>query len=138
MCVCLLGCLPHSSASTYDKMTPLDLECKTVVFVEGVPSRTASSNVEISASRSTQEATGAAGNTTIDAGANGCVGGKELRPICYTGLFANVMGIDRHELNNLSICTLAGVADLAEGPVLCCLTIMLTMLMAAPSILRFN
>ena len=34
-CVCLLGCLPHSSASTYDKMPPLDIECKTVVFVEG-------------------------------------------------------------------------------------------------------
>ena len=58
----------------------------------------ASSNVEISVSRSIQEATGAAGNTTIDAGANGCVGGKELRPIGYTGRDANVMGINRHQL----------------------------------------
>ena len=65
-----------------------------------------------------RQATGAAGNTNIDAGANGCIGGKELRVICYTGAYANVMGIDFHELNNLPICTLAGVYDLPDGPVL--------------------
>ena len=77
-CVCLLGCLTHSSASPLNEIPLIDIECKTVVFVDDAPLRPASSNVEISSvSQSIQEATGAAGNTTIDAGANGCVGGKE-------------------------------------------------------------
>ena len=98
-CVCLLGCLTHSSASPLNEIPLIDIECKTVVFVDDAPLRPASSNVEISSvSQSIQEATGAAGNTTIDAGANGCVGGKELKPIGYTGRDANVMGIDRHQL----------------------------------------
>ena len=45
-----LGCLPHSSASPFDEIPPIYLECKTVVFVDGVPSWPASSNVEISVS----------------------------------------------------------------------------------------
>ena len=52
-----LGCLPHSSASPFDEIPPIDLECKTVVFVDDAPSRPASSNVEISVSQSIQEAT---------------------------------------------------------------------------------
>ena len=113
-CVCLLGCLPHSSASPFNKIPPVDLACKTVFFVDDAPSWPASSKVDINVSRSIREATGAAGNTTIDAGANGCVGGKELRPICYTGEDANVMGIYKHQLNNLPICTCAGVHDLPD------------------------
>ena len=61
----------------------------------------------------------AGGNTTVD-GANGCVTGRELVPISYTGEDANVMGIDKHQLNNLPICTCAGVHDLSDGtPILC-------------------
>ena len=33
-CVCLLGCLPHSSASPFNVIPPPDLECNTVEFVD--------------------------------------------------------------------------------------------------------
>ena len=52
MCVCLLGCLPHSSASTFHEIPPPDLDCRTVEFVDDAPSRFASSNVEIKVRRS--------------------------------------------------------------------------------------
>ena len=47
-CVCLLGCLPHSSASPFNEIPPPDLECNTVEFVDvdDTASRGSSSNVE--------------------------------------------------------------------------------------------
>ena len=51
-CVCLLGCLPHSSASPFNEIPPPDLECKTAEFVDDAPSRFVSSNVEIKVRRS--------------------------------------------------------------------------------------
>lgn len=33
-CVCLLRCLPHSSASPFNEIPPPDLECNTVEFVD--------------------------------------------------------------------------------------------------------
>jgi len=120
-CVCLLGCLPHSSASPFNEIPPPDLECNTVEFVDvdNTASCGSSSNVEIKVTRSIQEVS-AGGNTTVDGGANGCVAGRELVPISYTGEDANVMGIDKHQLNNLPICTCAGVHDLSDGtPILC-------------------
>ena len=62
------------------------------------------------------------GNTTVDGGANGCVAGRELIPISYTGEDANVivMGIDKHQLN-LPICTCAGVHDLSNGTSILCI-----------------
>ena len=39
--------------------------------------------------------------------------------ISTTDLTVNVMGIDSHTLQSLPICTLAGVVDLPDGPVMC-------------------
>jgi len=116
-CVCLLGCLPHSSASNAasPSFPPADLDCRTVEFVDDAQSPFASPNVEIKVRRSIREAAGAVENSTVDAGANGCVAGQNLKPISYTGEDANVMGIDKHQLNNLPICTCAGVHDLPDG-----------------------
>ena len=85
-CVCLLRCLPHSSASPFNEIPPPDLECNTVEFVDvdDTASRGSSSNVEIKVTRSIREVS-AGGNTTVDGGANGCVAGRELIPISYTG-----------------------------------------------------
>jgi len=115
-CVCLLGCLLHSSASPFNEIPPSDLECNTVEFVhvDDTASRCSSSNVEIKVSRSIQEAS-ARGNTTVDGGANGCVAGRELKPISYTGEDA------KHQLNNLPICTCAGVHDLSDGTSILCI-----------------
>lgn len=96
-----------------------------------------SSNVEIKVTRSIQEVS-AGGNTTVD-GANGCVTGRELVPISYTGEDANVMGIDKHQLNNLPICTCAGVHDLSDGtPILCIFNRYAYHAEVTPYILRFN
>ena len=122
-CVCLLGCLPHSSASNAASLSfpPADLDCRTVEFVDEFASPTefvdefASPNVVIKVKRSIRQAASPVENSTVDAGANGCVAGQNLKPISYTGEDANVMGIDKHQLNNLPICTCAGVHDLPDG-----------------------
>ena len=67
-CVCLLGCLPHSSASNAasPSFPPADLDCRTVEFVDEF----ASPNVEIKVKRSIREAASPVENSTVDAGAN--------------------------------------------------------------------
>ena len=56
----------------------------------------------------------------VDGGANGGIGGgKNTRMVCETGRFVDVTGVDNHELNNLAICTVAGMVDLPEGSFLC-------------------
>ena len=82
-CVCLLGCLPHSSASNAasPSFPPADLDCRTVEFVDDAPSPFASPNVEIKVRRSIREAASAVENSTVDAGANGCVAGQNLRAV---------------------------------------------------------
>ena len=112
MCVCLFGCLPHSSASAYEELDTY--EYRPAMWVNSL-----SSSSTITVSRTTHSNKNAAGNSCIDAGANGCVGGRELRVISVTDRTVNVMGIDSHMLQSLPICTLAGVVDLPDGPVLC-------------------
>ena len=112
MCVCLFGCLPHSSASAYEE--PTTYECRPTMWVNSSPS---SSTIKVSRTTHTYE--GAVGNTTVDSGANGCIGGKELRVISTTDRTVNVVGIDSHMLQSLPICTLAGVVDLPDGPIMC-------------------
>ena len=115
-CVCLLGCLPHSSASNAasPSFPPADLDCRTVEFVDEFASPTEfvdefdSPNVVIKVKRSIRQAVSPVENSTVDAGANGCVAGQNLRAVSYTGRDANVMGIDKHQLNNLPICSCAG------------------------------
>ena len=118
MCICLLGCLPHLSASAYDEPNdydgPTTYECRPTMWVES-----SSSSSTITVSRSTHTYEGAVGKTTVDSGANGCIGGKELRVISTSDRTINVVGIDSHMLQSLPICTLAGVVDSPDGPIMC-------------------
>ena len=77
------------------------------------------SSSTIKVSRTTHTYEGAVRNTTVDSGANGCIGGKELQVISTTDRTVNVVGIDSHMLQSLPICTLAGVVDLPDGPIMC-------------------
>ncbi len=55
----------------------------------------------------------------VDRGANGGVGGEDVRLLSYVpGRTVNIQGLDNHQLTSVRIGTVAGIANSTDGPVL--------------------
>ena len=54
----------------------------------------------------------------VDRGANGCVGGADIRILTKSLRTVDIEGIDNHQVNNIPIVTGAGIADTQLGPVI--------------------
>ena len=81
-------------------------------------SSSVASNVTYNVSRNSHRETHSS-NSMVDNGANGGIAGGNTRKVCETGRYVDVTGVDNHELNNLAICTVAGMVDLPGISFLC-------------------
>lgn len=51
----------------------------------------------------------------VDRGANGGIGGQDVRVIEMSGRRVDVQGIDQHQINDIPICTVGGVVTTSDG-----------------------
>ena len=58
------------------------------------------------------------GDSLVDRGANGGVGGEDVRVIDFTGRSVDVQGIDNHQVTDIPLATVGAVAESQKGPVI--------------------
>jgi len=56
--------------------------------------------------------------TLVNGGANGGVGGNDVRVINFTGCSINITGLDCHQITDKKICMAGGVTETQAGPVI--------------------
>lgn len=104
--ICLVRCPQVVTASVHEEKRNTNIGCHPVMLSSSV-----ASNVTYNVSRNSHRETHSS-NSMVDNGANGGIAGGNTRKVCETGRYVDVTGVDNHELNNLAICTVAGMVDL--------------------------
>lgn len=114
--ICLVQCPRVISVSVHEEKRNTTLKCNPIMFYPSVES---SSSITYNVNRNSHRERNSS-NSLVDGGANGGIGGgKNTCKVCETGRYVDVTGVDNHELNNLPICTVAGMVDLPHGSILC-------------------
>ena len=110
-----------NAASSQDKPQPSNFVnnsktkvAKSEIVIDGITYRSVSAcqiyNVAASKRRDSRD-------SLVDRGANGGIGGDDVRVLEKTNRDVCIEGIDRHQLTNIPIATVAGVMETLQGPV---------------------